>query len=153
MGNSFCTGIDLNNVVTPNQATIDGKPRSLSDDQTENENSASGTSASERKKRKRKRNRSNKKQKDKKHKDKIPKILRMNVWDKYIGRTKGVAKCYCCKKNEISQLDFQCGHVVAESKGGATNETNLRPICGTCNLSMATMDMNEFIKKYDLNKN
>ena len=35
-----------------------------------------------------------------------------------------------------------------ESKGGSTNIENLRPICSKCNGSMATQNMEEFMKKY-----
>jgi hypothetical protein len=32
--------------------------------------------------------------------------------------------------------------------GGQTNVKNLRPICAQCNLSMGSMNMNEFKKKF-----
>lgn len=69
-------------------------------------------------------------------KDKIPKALREQVWLTHIGK-KYNSKCYIswCS-NRITVFDFQCGHNVPESKGGATDLLNLRPICSRCNSSM-----------------
>ena len=78
----------------------------------------------------------------------IPKSLKMLVWHTYIGKEVGLAKCLCCKNKEITQMDFDCGHVVAESLGGMTTVNNMRPICAKCNRSMKAMNMNEFIEKY-----
>ncbi len=78
----------------------------------------------------------------------IPKSLKMLVWHTYIGKEVGLAKCLCCKNKEITQMDFDCGHVVAESRGGVTTVNNMRPICTKCNRSMKAMDMNDFIEKY-----
>lgn len=87
----------------------------------------------------------------KKYKKKtIPKKIREMVWDKYIGLEKGTAKCMCCKTTIIKQMQFHCGHVVSEKCGGTMNIDNLRPICATCNLSMGTKNMNEFIKEHGL---
>jgi 5-methylcytosine-specific restriction endonuclease McrA len=78
----------------------------------------------------------------------IPKSLKMLVWHTYIGKEVGLAKCLCCKNKEITQMDFDCGHVIAESRGGVTTVNNMRPICAKCNRSMKAMDMNDFIEKY-----
>jgi 5-methylcytosine-specific restriction endonuclease McrA len=83
----------------------------------------------------------------------IPKALKKMVWDKYIGDNVGKTKCMCCRHQEIRQIEFHCGHVIAEAKNGKTVVENLRPICAQCNLSMGKMNMNEFIKKYMSNKN
>ena len=86
---------------------------------------------------------------DKKYKKKpIPKTLKMSVWYTHIGKEIGMVKCPCCNSNEISQMDFDCGHVIAESKGGPMTIENLKPICNKCNRSMRTMNMNEFKQKY-----
>ena len=66
----------------------------------------------------------------------IPKALREQVWISWMGK-KFSNKCsvtWC--ENIISVFDFECGHNVPESKGGATDINNLRPICGKCNRSM-----------------
>ena len=82
----------------------------------------------------------------------IPATLKRMVWDEYIGSDVGTGKCMCCKHHDIRQLEFQCGHIIAERLGGGTNLKNLRPICGKCNQSMGTMDMNEFMVKYGFGK-
>ena len=71
-------------------------------------------------------------------KGKIPKALREQVWLTSIG-SKFETKCkvtWC--SNKINVFDFQCGHNVPESKGGATNLGNLIPICSRCNISMGS---------------
>jgi len=78
----------------------------------------------------------------------IPKTVKKATWDKWIGKNVGVTKCLCCEHQEIRQFEFHCGHVIAESKGGKTTVDNMRPICAQCNLSMGSMDMNEFKKMY-----
>ena len=77
----------------------------------------------------------------------IPKTLKNDVWDYYIGRKYGIGNCYCCG-NDLDSKNFHCGHVHAESKGGKTNLRNLRPICSVCNLSMGNQNMHTFMKKY-----
>ena len=68
----------------------------------------------------------------------VPKALREQVWIKYFGKNYK-HKCYIkwCK-NDITVFDFQVGHNIPESKGGATNIDNLRPICSKCNKSMGS---------------
>jgi 5-methylcytosine-specific restriction endonuclease McrA len=78
----------------------------------------------------------------------IPKSLKKACWDKYIGPDKGIATCLCCNHQNIRQIEFHCGHVISEKNGGETKLPNLRPICAQCNLSMSTMNMSEFQKKY-----
>jgi 5-methylcytosine-specific restriction endonuclease McrA len=75
----------------------------------------------------------------------IPSAIKKLVWNKNIGEDIGKSKCYCCKSTDISQTSFHCGHVIAESKGGKTIVSNLKPICQNCNSSMGTKDMNEFM--------
>lgn len=84
----------------------------------------------------------------KKRKAKIPVALRNAVWNTYIGADKAQGKCFC--GTTISIQSFDCGHVVAESKGGSTTLQNLRPICKTCNCSMGSENMKDFIKRHGL---
>lgn len=81
----------------------------------------------------------------------IPKPLKKLVWNKYIGEEIGKAKCLCCKLTDITQLSFHCGHIISEKNGGELTVENLKPICQSCNSSMGTQNMNEFINKYKLN--
>ena len=85
-------------------------------------------------------------------KQSIPKTLKIDVWNKYIGEDTGKTKCLCCKSKDITQLNFHCGHVLAENNGGRLNVDNLRPICASCNLSMGSTHMDEFIKKCGYDK-
>jgi 5-methylcytosine-specific restriction endonuclease McrA len=77
----------------------------------------------------------------------IPKVLKQQVWDRYIGRTIGEKECCCCNKNKITQMSYHCGHVISEANGGTLDIYNLRPICSSCNLSMGKKDMRAFMKK------
>jgi hypothetical protein len=78
----------------------------------------------------------------------IPKAIKTMVWNLYIGSSIAESTCICCKQERITNMEFQCGHVIAEAKGGTQQLSNLRPICVPCNTSMGTQDMNEFIKQY-----
>jgi 5-methylcytosine-specific restriction endonuclease McrA len=82
----------------------------------------------------------------------IPSTLKRMIWDEYIGANVGTHKCMCCKTQEIRQIEFTCGHIIAEKEGGETNLKNLRPICSKCNLSMGIVNMTEFMTKYGLGK-
>ena len=70
-------------------------------------------------------------------KEKIPKALREQVWLVHMGKTfeKKCRITWC--ENRITVFDFQCGHDIPESHGGATTIQNLVPICSRCNLSMS----------------
>jgi len=77
----------------------------------------------------------------------IPKKLKNIIWDKYVGKERGIGHCYCCNE-EIDSKNFEAGHIIPEARGGPTNEGNLRPICSCCNKSMGVQNMDEFKKKY-----
>ena len=81
-------------------------------------------------------------------KTKIPLSLRFKVWDTHIGINNGKAKCACCEATEITQLQFECGHIIPESNGGPTILENLLPICMSCNRSMHTINLYEFKRKH-----
>ena len=78
----------------------------------------------------------------------IPHALRRTVWNTYIGEDIGSTECYVGCKTKITQLTFECGHVQAESMGGLLTLDNLRPICSSCNKSMGTKNMHDFMKIY-----
>ena len=86
--------------------------------------------------------------KPKQRKTRIPASLKKLVWNTYIGESVGSSKCLCCNYSMIQQIDFHCGHVVPEAKGGPTTVENLRPICAQCNLCMGTNNLEEFKRKY-----
>jgi 5-methylcytosine-specific restriction endonuclease McrA len=80
----------------------------------------------------------------------IPLALKRSVWNKYIGEEIGKTSCLCCKITDISQMNFSCGHIVSVYNGGDINLENLKPICVSCNSSMGTQNMDEFIQNYGL---
>lgn len=75
--------------------------------------------------------------KTRKAKKNISKVLRRKVWDYHFGPDVGSVKCPCCEDTVIRQMEFHCGHIIPECKGGPTTVENLIPICAMCNLSMA----------------
>jgi len=82
-------------------------------------------------------------------KTKIPRALREQVWLVHVG-PKFQYKCkvsWCT--NTMNVFDFQCGHNIPESRGGATDVNNLLPICSRCNLSMGSQfTIDEWNKKF-----
>jgi molecular chaperone DnaK (HSP70) len=86
-------------------------------------------------------------------KERIPKAVRVAVWNKYNNIKDGISNCYVGCGEQISQNNFECGHVISEKFGGKITIDNLRPICPNCNKSMGSMNMMEFIKKYNFNEN
>jgi len=73
----------------------------------------------------------------------IPKMIRGEVWKRYIGNNI-TGPCYCCKR-ELDVFDsWAAGHVVARFHGGTNTVANLRPICISCNTSMGTENLYEF---------
>ena len=69
-------------------------------------------------------------------KNSIPATVKNSVWNLYIGVNEKQGYCFCCKTEQISDRNFDCGHVQAKSKNGEATVQNLRPICGLCNSSM-----------------
>ena len=67
----------------------------------------------------------------------VPKAMREQIWLRDFGKA-FEAKCkttWC--HNKINVWDFHAGHNIPDSKGGATEPSNLVPICNRCNLSMS----------------
>jgi len=87
-------------------------------------------------------------EKEKPTRKKLPKDVRDQVWDRYIGPTKTIGKCYCCRWRPITIRDFEVGHNKAAAKGGKDHISNLRPICKHCNRSMGTMSIEKYRKIY-----
>jgi 5-methylcytosine-specific restriction endonuclease McrA len=89
--------------------------------------------------------------KPRKTKERIPKSLKDTLWKVHFGENVN-GFCYCCKLAPIQITNFDCGHIVSEKKGGTVHLDNLKPICRTCNSSMSTMNMEDYIKKYGFDK-
>ena len=82
----------------------------------------------------------------KKKKKPIAATIKRLVWNTNIGEDIGKSKCMCCNSTDITQMSFNCGHIVAEVNGGDTIVSNLKPICQNCNSSMGTKNMEDFMK-------
>ena len=82
-------------------------------------------------------------------KEVIPKTVRNCLFINYFGDSR-IGICQCCKREQITMNNFNCGHIQAERHGGTLQLDNLLPICTSCNLSMGTTNLNDFIKKYNL---
>ena len=78
----------------------------------------------------------------------IPKSVKSDIWNTYIGSNIVEHRCICCKKTTIRNTNFHCGHVLSEANGGTLEISNLRPICATCNTSMGTSNMIDYVKTY-----
>ena len=73
-----------------------------------------------------------------KRKEKIPVKLREEVWVSKMGRVfEGKCPTTWCSTN-ITVFEFESGHNIPESKGGATTIENLVPLCPRCNRSMGS---------------
>jgi hypothetical protein len=83
-------------------------------------------------------------------KAKIPKAIKQLVWNFYVGEDVGRTECFCCGVTKVTQLNFVCGHVLAEANGGKVTVDNLRPVCSMCNSSMATKNMIDFMNHHQL---
>jgi hypothetical protein len=95
-----------------------------------------------------------------KTKKSIPKKIKNDSWNTYIGNDKSSALCLCCRNTKISMNDFTAGHIISEKNGGIMTVENIVPICNQCNLSMSSKNMDKYIqdhhpKNYDkfINKN
>lgn len=77
----------------------------------------------------------------------IPPKLKEKVWSKYVGDR---MSCLCpiCEGVTISTFYFECAHVVAEINGGLIDVNNLRAICGSCNKSMNSKHMKNYVEEF-----
>ena len=86
----------------------------------------------------------------KKNKKCISHKLRRLVWNTYINQHIGEHVCLCCEATMISQLNFECGHVISVHNGGKLELENLRPICTPCNRSMNSKNMIKFMEEQNM---
>jgi hypothetical protein len=71
--------------------------------------------------------------------------LRTKIWNTYIGEDIGKTKCPCCKEINITQLNFDCGHIKSLHDNGSTTVNNIIPLCGVCNKSMGNQHLVQFM--------
>lgn len=74
----------------------------------------------------------------------IPPKLKEQIWSSAFGNVMKHV-CWCCRDTSISGTSFHAGHIQAEAKGGSIDPDNLRPICQSCNSSMRTQNMIEYM--------
>lgn len=82
----------------------------------------------------------------------IPATIRNIVWNTYIGVGIKHGICLCCNSEPITYANFECGHIIARAHGGEISISNLRPICGLCNKSVGTKNMDMFIDIYKIKR-
>lgn len=75
----------------------------------------------------------------------IPKKIRDKCWSSVFGKAES-GTCHCCSE-EITLTTWHCGHIIAHAQGGDDSLSNLRPVCGSCNCSMGTENMDDFKKR------
>lgn len=85
------------------------------------------------------------KYKNKKIKIKISPKLRIEVWKKYYGENLE-AKCPICDYKIGYSSGFHCGHIISEKNNGATDISNLKPLCANCNYKMGSKNWSDYIK-------
>ena len=78
----------------------------------------------------------------------IPSTIRHQVWE-IVNGDKMTGFCFCCDRS-LHFRDHQSGHILAVVHGGKNTIDNLRPICGSCNRSMSSKHMYEFMQEYSL---
>jgi hypothetical protein len=84
-------------------------------------------------------------------KEKIPISVKNTLWSLFF-KNNIQGNCQCCKFEIISKNNFDCGHIISEKNGGKIEFDNLKPICRSCNSSMSTTNMNDFMIKYGFDK-
>ena len=82
-------------------------------------------------------------------KQKIPKKIKDDSWDKWIGEEFGVHNCLCCDRIKIKQSRFHGGHFISEKNGGKISVNNIIPICSGCNSSMGSKNMDNYMKLFE----
>ena len=53
--------------------------------------------------------------------------------------------CICCNYNQITVHNFHAGHIISHANGGSSSIDNIMPLCSSCNLSMSSKNMEDFI--------
>ncbi len=78
---------------------------------------------------------------------KIPQSARNTLFESKFGNELNKGKCFVCKR-DIVKDNFHCGHKISVKNGGTDQISNLECICVSCNLSMGSMNMDEYINRY-----
>jgi len=125
------------------------KDESNKDESKKEESKKDGSKKDESKKDESKKD--DKEKKVKKPKEKIPASVKNTLWSQHFPNVLE-GKCKCCQTEVISRNNFDCGHIISEKEGGKIHLDNLKPICRSCNSSMGTQNMTDYMKKYGFDK-
>lgn len=68
---------------------------------------------------------------------------REQIWDLYKYTTDNCCRCWVCEV-KLQHDNFECGHIIAKSRGGSSQIDNLIPLCGGCNKTMGTRNAREY---------
>lgn len=85
-----------------------------------------------------------------KRKQTIPKSLRNRVWNERISDYDVEGKCKVCL-GRVTKDNFECSHIISEANGGTVDVNNLTVLCSTCNKSVGSRNLDEFMITYGLN--
>ena len=77
---------------------------------------------------------------------------RNDIYHKNIG-SDHESICKFCNIHKIYISNFHTGHIISKKNGGTSEIKNLYPLCGTCNTSMGSLDMDIYIQKNKININ
>lgn len=78
----------------------------------------------------------------------VPKKVKNDSWDLYVGPLHGSAYCLVCTTTEINSKNFEAGHIISDKNGGESIVNNIVPICGQCNKCIGKKNMDEYIKEF-----
>ena len=86
--------------------------------------------------------------KHKKPRSTIPKSIREMVWYDFVKRPEPIVFCPCCQTRILTPFNFEAGHIQSRKNGGNDLSINLLPICRLCNMSMSSMNWQDYIEQY-----
>lgn len=78
----------------------------------------------------------------------IPVALKRQSWYNLYTKQVGQTKCPICNAVDITQLDFECAHIISEYNDGPTAVNNLMPLCNHCNKSMSKRNILDYAKEF-----
>lgn len=78
----------------------------------------------------------------------LPVNIKNEVWANSLNLQGDNASCFCCL-NEISKNNHQNGHVKPYHFGGTDSVDNIKSICESCNKSMSSLHMYEYMLRYN----
>jgi len=77
----------------------------------------------------------------------VPRGWKPKIWQNYFGTTIASALCPVCLHRTITTESFQACHVIAHSRGGKMELSNLFPGCAKCNGSMVNEDARVYTQR------